>query len=320
MSTDKIAEKRRLIIIGGTGRQGGAVARHLRELDTEKQFEIFIVSRKPPAKSNPNDLYPIVDGFPVLQADCTDLKSLEAIFKNAYGVFGVTNPFTKRWTGVGKPEASTSEEEQGINLVKACASCNVQHFVFASVASAQDNSGVETFDKKWIIEQYLDVANIRSKTTILAPTGFMENFENPFAGLKQGVVPSLLKKGRKMQLISAEDIGWFGASAFLHPEVYLGKRIELAGDELTSEDVCNTLSRLRNGETWKTSVPPDWVFKLFIPRPVFTLKKFMDEKGTHVDIEYCRKLHPKLMNFEQFCLYKGWDTKKFPSSGMCSVM
>lgn len=90
-------------------------------------------------------------------------------------------------------------------------------------------------------------------------------------------------QGIKFQMISVDDIAWFVVNALLHPAAWLGRRQEVAGDRLCAEDMAATLARLRGGtEHWKVSVPPDWVFKLFIPKAVGSLKQFLETKGTHV--------------------------------------
>jgi hypothetical protein len=84
-------------------------------------------------------------------------------------------------------------------------------------------------------------------------------------------------------MISVDDIAFFVVHALLNPTDWLGRRQEVAGDRLCAEDMAATLARLRGGtEKWKVSVPPDFVFKWFIPKAVGSLKQFLETKGTHV--------------------------------------
>lgn len=256
--------------------------------------------------------------FSFVKGDCLHPASLAAAFSGAYGVFGVTNPFTQRWTGKGAAHTDVgAEEQQGLNMVDAAKAAGVRHFVFASVASAGDDSGVPTFDAKWRVELYLRASGVPH--TVIAPVGFMENMESPFAGLKQGVMPGLLKHGTKAQFISTHDIGWFVADAFAHPAEYLGLRLEVAGDELTADQQAEIIARVRGDGPWKVSTPPDWVFKLFIPKAVGSLKHFLESKGCKADVAECRRRHPGLMSFEQWLRFTGIDKKHLPSPGLCTI-
>ena len=121
-------------------------------------------------------------------------------------------------------------------------------------------------------------------------------------------------------MISTDDIGWFAANAFAHPQDWLGRRLEVAGDKLGAEDMAATLTTMRGGkEHWKVSVPPDFVFKLFIPKAVGNLKHFLETQGTHVDVEACRAIHPGLMSWEQWAAKRGYADRKFAAPSMCSI-
>lgn len=309
---------KKVVIIGVTGRQGGALCEHLYN-SKAISWDIHGITRDPTSEHSKE----IQTKFPSIhlhKADCLDEASLERIFTNADAVFGVTNPFIARWNGgSGTAQTDTDAEiVQGKNIANACKKCNVKHLVFASVASAQDNTGVPTFDAKWEVEKYIKEINIPA--TVLAPVGFFENMLSPFAGLKQGVMPGLLKPGGKAQMISVYDIGYFAANAMEHPEEWIGKRFEIAGDEMSTDEQVKVIAKVRNEEgQWKVSTPPDWVFKLFIPKAVGSLKKFLDEKGCHADIKECRRVHPQLMNFEQWLRYQKLDTAKLASPGWCII-
>ncbi len=53
------------------------------------------------------------------------------------------------------------------------------------------------------------------------------------ASFHWAVLPSTLGDKTTLQMISTEDIGWFTANAFLNPEQYLNKTLDIAGDEVT---------------------------------------------------------------------------------------
>lgn len=139
---------RTIAVIGATGRQGGGAVKHLMAAGS---WRVRAVTRHPDdaharallAKYGPTGR------FELAKADCMDKPTLVAAFTGAHGVFGVTNPFTQRWTGGRPGEASMEgEEAQGRNLVDACIEAGVAHLVFSSVASALENTQVPTFEVK----------------------------------------------------------------------------------------------------------------------------------------------------------------------------
>lgn len=139
------AEKRVVVVIGATGRQGGAT---VRALEKTGRFTVVGVSRHPdgPDAAAFRALHPAVA---LRRGDCNDKASLLTAFSGAWGVFAVTNPFASRWTGVGKAHVDMdAEERQGRNQVDAAVEAGVAFLVFASVASALEGTGVPTFDVK----------------------------------------------------------------------------------------------------------------------------------------------------------------------------
>ena len=261
-------------------------------------------------------------GFATVRADALDRASLDRAFAGADAVFGVTNPFVgARWTGASSAAPATDtdgEVTQGKNIADACKACGA-FLVFTSVASALDKTGVPTFDAKAAVEDHIRAIGL--PCAIIAPVGFFENMRSPFAGIKQGVIPGLLKKGRKAQMIACDDIGYFAARAIAGgPGAFAGTRLEIAGDELSADEQCAVLARLRGEEgKWKTSTPPDFVFKLFIPKAVGSLKTFLDERGCRVDIAALRAAHPELKSFEAWCVAEGLDKAVLAKPSLCAI-
>jgi uncharacterized protein YbjT (DUF2867 family) len=306
--------KKRVVIVGGTGRQGGAAAR---QLLAKRAYDVVVLTRNPASKES---LAVAALGASLVKGDCKDLPSLLAAFAGAWGVFGVTNPFSARWTGIGKPQSDSSEAAQGKNIVDACRETGVSYLVFTSAASANQHTGIETFEAKAVVEEYIVSSGFGPRTFIVCPTGFLENMQSPFAGLKQGSVPALLKPSRLVQMISVEDVGWFAARAFEEPQAFMGKRIEIAGETLSADDMATTLARVRGDGPWTVAPMPDWV-TVFIPKALAKLRTFLADKGTAVDVEAVRKLHPGLMNFEAWLRHQGLDKAKLPAPGWgCEVM
>ncbi len=93
-------------------------------------------------------------------------------------------------------------------------------------------------------------------------------------------------------------------SAFANPEHYLGKTIELAGDELTEPQIAE-------------------IFSQVIGRPVQVASRYSEGKpqteeevamfnffngvGYDADIASLRSIYPDLQNLEQYLRRNGWE-------------
>src|SRR6266849_6165073 len=59
-----------------------------------------------------------------------------------------------------------------------------------------------------------------------------------------GTLLDAVRADKPYQLICTDDIGAFAALAFAKPERFIGKAIEIAGDELTNPDIAATFGRV----------------------------------------------------------------------------
>src|SRR5207245_4422557 len=76
-----------------------------------------------------------------VQGDLTDKTSLAPLLRNADGFFIVTTPF--------EPDFSVHPEkevQQGKNAIDAAKAAKVSHVVLASVASADEDTGIPHFE------------------------------------------------------------------------------------------------------------------------------------------------------------------------------
>jgi uncharacterized protein YbjT (DUF2867 family) len=292
-------------VMGATGRQGGAVIQALlaREKEYLQQQQQQQQERggatagdsspsSPPSTSTspPHIHWRIVAltrdptqasaqalrdaGCIVERADPNVLASMTAALTAhapVYAMFCVTNPFTSRWGSLSRPSSTSTDLEytQGINAIAAAQAGGVRHFIHSSVASAHDSDPdgkghVEILANKARIEGAVAASGLPHST--LCPVGFFEMLLSSFAGLKQGLVPGLVREGVNVQMMSYVDVGVFVRMMLEDPEAWMGKRLEVAGDLTNSWAMAETLGRLRGGEKWGVRAPPEFLLKLFIPK------------------------------------------------------
>jgi uncharacterized protein YbjT (DUF2867 family) len=213
-----MANDRTILITGVTGNQGGAVARALRG----SGFRLRGLTRNP---QSDRATALARDGVEVIGGDLDNGETLRRSLVGVWGVFGVQNTL----------EAGVEREEvQGKRLATLARDAGVQHFVYTSVQSADKQTGVPHFDNKGRIEEFIRGLAFPSHV-ILRPVFFMENIVAPFS-LQGDRLSSALGPDTKLQMIAVDDIGWFGARAFIDAPALNRRDIDIAGDVRTMRE------------------------------------------------------------------------------------
>ena len=282
-----------IAVTGATGQQGGAVARKLLA-DGWKVRALMRDVSKPAAQ----ELASL--GAELVAGDMDDRAQLDTAFKGAYGVFSVQNFWLPNVGFEG-------EIQQGKNVADAAKAAGVEHLVFSSVGAAQRGMGQKHFESKWIIEQYIHSLDI--PYTILRPAAFFENFNWERASILNGTFNALgLRPEKKRQLIAVEDIGVFAALAFANPNQYLGKTMELAGDELTESQLAGTFAKVI-GRPVKLTMPTGGVGRRS-DEEMKAMFNFFNGEAYNADIPALRKLHAGLLTLEAYLRRNGWENAK----------
>ena len=278
-----------IAVTGATGLQGGAVARKL--LAEGWQVRALTRDVSKPAAQELKAL-----GAEIVAGDMDQRAELEAAIKNAYGVFSVQNFWLPN---VG----FDGEIQQGKNVANAAKAAGVQHLVYSSVGAAHRGMGQKHFQSKWIIEQYIHTVDV--PYTILRPVAFFENFNWDRPAISNGSFTALgLRPEKERQLIAVEDVAVFTALAFASPDQYLGKTLELAGDELTEKQIADTFTKV-TGRPVKLTLPTGrgWGSE----EELTAMFNFFNGEAYNADIAALRKLHPGLLRLEDHLRKTGWE-------------
>jgi uncharacterized protein YbjT (DUF2867 family) len=137
---------------------------------------------------------------------------------------------------------------------------------------------------------------------------FSENLVSPWfgGGLKQGVVALPMPGKRALQNISVEEIGNFGALVIERREHFLGKRINLASNELSGEQVAEIFSRASGKPFQYVAVP---VAQMRAQNEDMGIMfEWFDTKGYSADIAALRKDYPEVgwRSFEDWARAQNW--------------
>jgi uncharacterized protein YbjT (DUF2867 family) len=290
-----MTESTRIILVtGATGRQGGAVIRHL----LPQGWKLRALTRKTDGAAAKQL---VAQGVEVVKGDLEDPASLVGATRGAYGVYSVQDFWS---VGV------TREVQQGKNIADAAKMAGVKHFVFSSVGGAERNSGVEHFESKWEIEKY--IRKLALPATMLRPVGLMENYyiDQVEIGILKGKLVDGVRAGKPYQTIAADDIGAFVALAFERPEEFIGRELEIAGSELTNLEAAQVFSRVL-GKPIRFQKLPMPVVRLFLGREFHQMFRWFNDSGFQADIAALRKGYPEihLHTLEEWLRAEGWHKR-----------
>lgn len=262
-----------ILVIGATGHQGGAVVRALQKTD-------FAVRAMVRDTNDPKSQAFSKSGIEVTTGDLNNTESLVHAMQGVYGVFSIQG------YRLGEQEVA-----QGKNVADAALKSNVQHLVYDSVGGADRNSGVPHFETKWQVEQY--IRKLKLPYTIFRPVAFMENLEMSPPFMFMTLLRSVLQS-KPLQLIAVEDIGKWVALAFSRPQEFMGKAVEIAGDEVTYQQMQQAYKNVYGKPQASIRVPG-----FMVGYGGKTFKWFRDD-GYEADLAYCRKTVHDTLTFEQW--------------------
>jgi uncharacterized protein YbjT (DUF2867 family) len=283
-----------VLVTGATGRQGGAVIRHLKP----KGWKLRALTRNPQS-SAAQEL--TRQGIDVVQGDLEDPSSLERALRDVYGVYSVQD-----FWAVG----AKREVQQGKNLAEAAKKARVAHFVYSSVGGAERNSGIDHWESKWEIEKH--IRGLDLPATMLRPVAFMENYyvDQVEISILKGKLIDPIRADKPYQTIATDDIGAFAALAFERPKEFIGRELEIAGSELTNPQAAEVFSRVL-GKPVKFRKLPMFVVRLFLGKEFYQMFRWFNESGFKADIAGLRRQYPQLhlQTLEEWLCSEGWHKR-----------
>lgn len=217
----------KVLVTGGTGRQGAAVAQWL----LSSGHDVIAVTRN---LADPAAMRLMRRGARLAWATFDDRTTLEENAQACDAMFLVTTA----------EQGVAEEERQGRQLVDIAAAAGLRHVVYSSVPAGPQAAGLPHVDSKRAVEQHL--AELAVPHTVIAPAFFMENFTDlrPLERFREGRLALPWPAGAKLQQIAVADLAKFVTLVLEDPEPYLGQRVAIAGDELTGIEMAAALARV----------------------------------------------------------------------------
>ncbi|WDZ85866.1 NmrA/HSCARG family protein [Micromonospora cathayae] len=232
-----------VLVIGATGKQGGATARAL--LDRGVAVRALV---RDPGTDRAQALR--ARGAELVKGDLDDPASLVAAAEGMDGLFSIPWPDVANLHG-------DAERTRGHNVVEAARRAGVSHVVHSSVSGAGDFLRKQPgwAEGRWDRHYWESKAAIDDMVrtggfahwTVLMPSTFMENlvgWSYLFGDWTSGTIITGFAADTRLPWIAVDDIGEAAAIAFTNPGRLDGLDVELAGDMLTMTEVAAILSEV----------------------------------------------------------------------------
>jgi uncharacterized protein YbjT (DUF2867 family) len=293
-----MTNKLNVLVTGATGKQGGHLVRDL----LARGHSVRALARNP---ESPAAAALVERGVTVVKGDFQDQASLERAARGVDAVFAMSTPF-------GTDEKT--ETREGINVVRAAAAVGVKHLVYSSVAGADRETGIPHFDSKFEVEK--EVRRSGVPFTIVAPVFFMDNFLADYmvAGLAKGSISMAVPATRRLQQIAVADIAQFAALVIERRASFLGKRIDIASDELTLAAVAAAITEASGRDIEYTAVPVDTVRQW--NDDLARMYEWFDRVGYDADVVGLRSLYPEVdwHRFSTWAREQDWSAIAVPAT------
>lgn len=305
-----MASKKIITVFGATGAQGGGLVRSILN-DKSGEFTARAVTRD----INSDKAKALAElGAEVVEGDVDDAASVDKALEGAYGAYFVTffwNHFS--------PEVEIAQAQTFANAAKKA---GVKHAIWSTLEDTREfvplhddrmptlkeKYKVPHFDAKGEADKFFIEAGV--PTTFLYPSFYWENFIYFGAGPKKaadGKLHLTLPIGdAKMGGIAAEDIGKSAYGIFKKGKAFIGKKVGLAGEQLTGEEMASELTKALGQPVIYNNIPASVYRSFGFPGAddLGNMFQFYDDFEEQVnalrDVPASQELNPELQSFPQW--------------------
>jgi uncharacterized protein YbjT (DUF2867 family) len=305
-----MASKKIITVFGATGAQGGGLA-HAILNDKNSEFAVRAVTRD----INSDKAKALKElGAEVVAGDVDDAASVNKALAGAYGAYFVTF-FWAHYS----PEKEMAE---AAIYAKAAKEAGLKHAIWSTLEDTREfvplsddrmptlngKYKVPHFDGKGASNKYFTEAGV--PVTFLYASFYWDNFIYFGSGPKKGddgkLALTLPIGDAKMGGIAAEDIGKCAYGIFKKGASLIGKKIGLAGDQLSGREMADAMGKALRQPVVYNKIPPS-VFRSFgFPGAddLGNMFQFYDEFAKELnelrDVSFSRELNPELQSFDKW--------------------
>jgi uncharacterized protein YbjT (DUF2867 family) len=303
-----MSQKKIIVVFGATGAQGGGLA-HAILNDSNSEFSVRAVTRDIHS-DKAKELSRL--GAEVVTGDIDDKDSMKKVLGGAYGAFFVTffwaHFSAEKETGEAKNMADAAKEA-GLKHVIYSTLEDVRKWVplsDSSMPTLQGKYKVPHFDGKGEGDQYFIEAGV--PVTFMLASYYWENLIYFGMGPKRGADGKLAitfpMGKKKMAGIGAGDIGKCAYGILKKRDQLIGKRVGIAGDQLSCGDMAKALSKSLGEEVIYNEITPEQYRGFGFPGAddlgnMFQFYRDFDEVCNSTrDVKHSRELNPELKSFD----------------------
>ena len=271
-------------VVGATGRQGSATARHL----IAAGIDVRALTRDPRSTASRalGDL-----GADVRRVELDDAGSLRAAFEGAHAAFNVQNPMTS---------SIEAEVRHGRNVAAAAAEAGLGHIVYGAAGVGDRETGVPSWDSKLAVAEAFRERDL--PLTILRPMAFMELMTDKGfypAVAVWGVMPRLAGGDRPIGWLSTDDLGRIATHVFLEPDRWAGADLSLAADVRTIDE-CRALWQEHTGHRPRGLPMPTCLFERFVGPDLPIMWRWLRDHDLDLSVETTRALLPDALTVPEW--------------------
>ncbi|KAF7360789.1 NmrA domain-containing protein [Mycena venus] len=294
-----------VLVMLSTGKQGGAVVRALAKANESAPADTtpwLVLAQTRDPSSAQSKLLQSLRGVRLHKGTPLDAPALFAAAPApVYAVFSVQKSYDN-------PRGVEGEMAEAKALADAAAKHGVKHFVYASVnRGGVPDTGVEHFESKRLVEEYLKTKHPTLPVTVLRPVTFMDELvagdpKSALARVVKILFLTQLKRTTRLQFIACSDIGGVAALVLQNPERYVGEVVDLAGDQLSPKDM-DDVWREVFGEEMRPQMVGGTALAWAVckgRKELRTMFKFWNEGGYNADIPALREQYPELKDWRTF--------------------
>jgi len=310
-----MSQKKIIAVFGATGAQGGGLA-HAILNDPNSEFAVRVVTRNIHS-DKAEDLAKL--GAEVVSADIDDKASMVKALQGAYGAFFVTF----FWSHFS-PE---KEAQHARDMADAAKEAGIKHAIWSTLEDTrnwiplEDNRmptlqgryKVPHFDGKGESDHFFTDAGV--PTTFMLASFYWDNLIYFGMGPKPGpdgkLVFTLPMGKKKMAGIGADDIGKCAYGIFKKGTQLVGKKIGIAGDQLTGDEMATALAKSIGQDVKYNEITPEVYRSFGFPGAddlgnMFQFYHDFDEVcNTTRNVSYSRELNPALKSFDMWLAQNG---------------
>lgn len=231
-----------ILIVGASGRLGGAVVKRL----LAQGKAVRLMTRTPS-----NLIHLEQQGAEVVSGDLRNPASLMSACEGVEQVLAAAHALT----GKGANNPQTVDDAGNRQLIDASRASGVKHFVFLSILGASPDAQVEFFRIKYHTEEYLRASGL--SFTIIRPSAFMDLWAQLIGLpiLEQGKTTIFGRGNNPINFVAVEDVTRFACIAFENPRTR-NEVIGVGGPEnLTLNQVAETFERVSGRQAKKRHIP-----------------------------------------------------------------